>query len=140
VSYAYAAGLQAAVYERLAGDPELAELVGGSIFDAPLELPPGTAEGDYIVLGEERVRANDTKTSDGAVHDFEVTVHSARDGFETVKRIAGSVCAALVDAPLALERGLLVGLRFLSARAERGPAPVKRTIALRFRAVIDGGN
>ncbi len=48
------------------------------------------------------------------------------------------MCAALVDAPLALDAGRLVALRFLRASAERGRAPVKRRVVLRFRAVVDG--
>jgi hypothetical protein len=131
MSFAFSAGLQAAVYQRLAGD---AGLAGTAILDAPLE---GGAATDYVTLGEETVRANDTKTSRGAVHDFAVTVHSGRDGFDTAKRIAAAVCASLVDAPLALAEGRLVAMRFLRAAATRGPAPEKRRIALRFRAVVD---
>lgn len=100
-------------------------------------MASGEAAPDYVTLGEESVRANDTKTSRGAVHDFTVTVHSGRDGFDTVKRVAGAICASLVDAPLELDAGRLVGLRFLQAKAERGPAPEKRRVALRFRAVVD---
>ena len=33
--------------------------------------------------------------------------------------------------------GVLVGLRFLRAKATRGPAPEKRQVTLRFRAVLD---
>jgi hypothetical protein len=54
-----------------------------------------------------------------------------------VKRVAAAVCAALVDAPLALASGRLVALRFLRASAERGRPPVKRRVVLRFRAVVD---
>jgi uncharacterized protein DUF3168 len=133
VSYAFSAGLQAAVYQRLLGDAALGALVG-EIHDAPVAVAP---DADYVTLGEESVRANDTKTSFGALHDFTVTVHSARDGFDAAKRIAAAVCACLVDAPLALEAGRLVGLRFLRAGAERGPAPEKRKVTLRFRAVVD---
>jgi hypothetical protein len=135
VSYGFAAGLQARVFARLAADPALAALVGGAIHDAPLGLAPAAT--DYVTLGEETVRGFATKTSDGAVHDFSVTVHSGQDGFERAKRVAAAVCAALVDAPLALETGRLVGLRFLRAAAERGRAPEKRRITLRFRAVVD---
>ena len=81
-----------------------------------------------MLLGEETVRANGTKTSVGALHDFTVTVHSGRDGFDGAKRVAAAVCAALVDAPLALGAGRLVALRFLRAGAERGAAPAKRKI------------
>jgi hypothetical protein len=137
VSYALSAGLQAAVYRRLAGDAELAALAGGAIYDAPPEGAPADGMPDYVTLGAETVRPNDTMTSVGALHDFTVTVHSARDGFERAKRIAATVCACLVDAPLALDGGRLVALRFLRATAERGRAPEKRRVSLRFRAVVD---
>ena len=64
-------------------------------------------------------------------------MHSGRDGFDGAKRVAAAVCAALVDAPLALEAGRLVALRFLRAGAERGAAPARRKVTLRFRAVVD---
>ena len=38
---------------------------------------------------------------------------------------------------LDVEAGRVVALRFLSARAERGRAPEKRRVTLRFRAVVD---
>jgi len=135
LSMAFAVGLQAGVFARLAADPELTALVGTAIYDAPPPLAPEATE--YVLLGEETVRANGTKTSNGALHDFSVVVHSGRDGFEGVKRVAAAVCAALVDAPLVLAAGHLVALRFLRAGAERGAAPAKRTVTLRFRAVVD---
>jgi hypothetical protein len=135
VSYAFATGLQGRVFAQLAGDAALAGLVGGAIYDAPPALTP--AETEYVTLGEESVRDFGTKTSHGAVHDFTVTAHSGRDGFDLVKRVAEAICAALVDAPLALGSGHLVALRFLRASAERGRAPVKRRVVLRFRAVVD---
>lgn len=137
MSFVFSQALQSAVYMRLSGHAELAALVGSAIQDAPLEVSPAALPADHITLGEEIVRANDTKTSFGAVHDFNVTIHSSRDGFETAKRIAAAVCDCLIDAPLALSRGRLIGLRFLRAKAERGPAPEKRKISLRFRAVVD---
>jgi hypothetical protein len=140
VSHALSAGLQSAVYARLRGDPELWDLVGEAIYDAPPEGRRDDVAPEHITLGEEVVRSWDTKTSLGTIHDFDVTVYSARDGFHAAKRIAGAVCTALVDAPLAVEGGRLVALRFLRARAERGRAPEKRRIALRFRAVLDEDN
>lgn len=137
MSYHLSASLQRAIYQRLSSNPEVAALVGAAIHDAPVALRADDASADYVTLGEESVRANDTKTSRGAIHDFTVTAHSARDGFERVKRIAGAVCASLVDAPLELDAGRLVALRFLQAKAERGRAPEKRRVALRFRAVVD---
>lgn len=137
MSVPYAFGLQRAVYERLVADAELAGLVGDAIHDAPPELPVEARPAEYVTIGEEAVRPFGTKTSLGAIHDFDVTVHSAHDGFERAKRIGAAICAALIDAPLVLEAGRLVGLRFLRARADRGPAPEKRRVSLRFRAVVD---
>jgi hypothetical protein len=140
VSYAFGAGLQAAVYQRLAGDAVLRDLVGDSIHDAPLEAGAGEVASEHVTLGEETARAWTTKTSAGAIHDFDVTVHSGRDGFDAAKRIAGAVCAALVDVPLAVPGGRVVALRFLRAKAERNRAPEKRKVLLRFRAVLDEDN
>jgi hypothetical protein len=138
VTYALSAGLQAAVYARLTGDAELWDLVGDRIHDAPPDdRAPDDATPDHVTLGEEIARPWTTKTSAGAVHDFDIVVHSSRDGFDGAKRIAGAVCAALEDAPLTLPGARVVALRFLRARAERGRAPEKRRIALRFRAVLD---
>jgi hypothetical protein len=83
------------------------------------------------------VRPNGPKTSEGAIHAFTVTVHSTRDGFAAAKEIAAAVCDCLIEAPLALDAGRLVSLRFLRAGAERGRAPEKRKVTLRFRAVVD---
>lgn len=135
MSYEFAAGLQTAIYGRLSGDAAVATLAGGGIHDAPLERGPIVE--DYVTLGEESVRPSDTKTSQGAIHEFEIGVHSVRDGFDRAKRIAGAICASLTGEPLTLEAGRVVGLRFLSARAERAKAPEKRRVILRFRAVVD---
>ncbi len=140
MTYRYSAVLQAAVYQRLSGDEALGTLVGGAIYDAPLQGRDDAAAPDRVTLGDETTRPFDTKTSAGAIHDFSVKVHSARDGFDTAKRIAGAVCTALLDAPLALSEGRLVSMQFLRAKAERGAAPEKRRISLLFRAVVDESN
>lgn len=140
MSYGYAAGLQAAIYQRLVADAALGGLVDGRIYDAPLEVGSEETAADHVTLGEETARPWTTKTSAGARHDFDVTVHSGQDGFDAAKRIAGAICAALVDAPLAVPGGRVVALRFLRAKAERNAAPEKRRIALRFRAVLDEDN
>jgi hypothetical protein len=138
VSYVYSAGLQAAVFRLLSGDAGLAALVGTAIHDGPPEGALAAGVADYVTLGEERVRDAGSKTSSGAVHDFDVTVHSDRDGFARAKAVAARVCDCLVDTAFDLDRGRVVALRFLRAQAERGPSPVKRRITLRFRAVVDG--
>ena len=140
MSYAFGAGLQAAIYKRLVADAAVWDLVGNRIYDAPLESGMDEVAPEHVTLGEETARAWTTKTSAGAIHDFDVTVHSGRNGFEAAKRIAGAVCAALVDAPLAVPGGQVVALRFLRAKAERNRAPEKRRVSLRFRAVLDEDN
>ena len=136
MTFAFSAGLQGAVYQRLVSDAGVSALVGGAVYDAPPE--PGTpARLAHVTLGEERTRPFDTKTSRGALHDFTVVVHSGADGFAAAKRVAAAICAALVDAPLVLEAGRLVSLRFQRATAERAAAPEKRRVNLLFRAVID---
>lgn len=137
MTYALGAGLQAAVYARLAGDASLRELVGGRIHDAPLGLGAEEEAADHVTIGEETARPWTTKTSEGAIHDFDVTVHSGREGFDRPKRVAAAICAALIDAPLEVAGGRLVSLRFLRAKAERSRAPERRRVSLRFRAVLD---
>lgn len=136
MNLAFDLDLQGAIYRRLAGDGDLAALIGDAVYDAPPE-PASAAKMAYVTFGEERVRPFDTKTSVGAAHEFSVIVHSGEDGFAGAKRVAAGVCAALVDAPLALAAGRLVSLRFLRATAERAGAPEKRRVTLVFRALID---
>lgn len=136
MNLAFDLDLQGAIYRRLAGDPEITALIGDAIREAPLE-GSGVARLAHVTFGEERVRPFDTKTSTGAAHEFSIIVHSGEDGFAVAKRVAARVCAALVDAPLVLERGKLVSLGFRRAIAERAAAPEKRRVALLFRAVID---
>lgn len=133
----FSADLQAAVYQRLLADEVLAGLIGGAIHDAPPDGPRDADATEYLTLGEESVRPNNSMTSLGALHDFSVTVHSGRDGFDKAKRVAAAVCESLVDADLELTGARVVALRFLRATAQRGRAPEKRRIALRFRAVVD---
>ncbi|MFQ8433871.1 DUF3168 domain-containing protein [Amaricoccus sp. W119] len=136
MTLAFCVSLQSAVYARLASDPDLAGLIGGAIYDAPPE-GTGTERIAHVTLGEERTWPFNTKTSAGARHDFVVVVHSGEEGFATAKRVATAVCAALVDAPLALQQGRLISLSFQRATAERAAAPDKRRVSLLFRAIVD---
>ncbi|WP_424927674.1 DUF3168 domain-containing protein [Amaricoccus tamworthensis] len=133
----FSSGLQAAIYQTLKQDATVSDLVGEAVFDAPPEGVSGELPREFVSLGAETVRPLSTKTSRGSVHDFVVSVHSERNGFEAVKDVAGAVCECLTAAELQLPRGTLVDLRFLRARASRGMAPEKRRIDLRFRATID---
>jgi len=134
VSYGVAAALQAAVYQRLAGDAALAGLVGGAIYDA---VPPGPLPETYVSLGEEDARDRSDMTGDGALHSFTVSVVTTVAGFAGAKAAAGAISDALVDADMALSRGILVSLTFDRARARRVEDGDVRRIDLTFRARVD---
>jgi len=134
MSYAMAAALQEAVYQRLAGDAALAALVGGAIFDAP---PEGDLPTIYVALGAESVRDRSDISGAGAWHRFVVSVITDAAGFHAAKEAAGAVSDALIDAPLVLTRGRLVALNFERARARRVDRGDKRRIDLTFRARVD---
>ena len=82
MSYAFSAGLQAGVYQRLIGDPALAALVGGAIYDAPLEPALGGRRPTTSRSARRRCGRTTPRPASGAIHDFTVTVHSGRDGFD----------------------------------------------------------
>jgi len=139
MSYAATAALQAAVYEALRGSAPLHDLVGDAIYDAmPVAAPSGT----YVALGPEEVRDAGDMTAAGASHDFVVSVLSGSDessGFAAIKAAAVAVSDALEAAEIALNRGHLVGLWFLRARARRAENGAGRRVDLTFRARIDLG-
>ncbi|HEU0220836.1 MAG TPA: DUF3168 domain-containing protein [Paracoccaceae bacterium] len=138
MTYALAWPLQEAVFAALQAHAGVTAIVGTRIYDAAPHAAnvPDPLE-DYVTLGEELVRPFNTADGIGGTHDFAVTVHSGRDGFQRSKALAGAICDALIDAPLALSRGRLVALRFVQAQALRGRAPERRRVVLRFRAVIE---
>lgn len=134
MSYGVAAALQQAVYQRMTGDPGLGALVGGAIYDV---VPAGPVPGTYVSLGPEDVRDRSDKTGRGAEHRFVVSVVTDAAGFQTAKLAAAAVSDALLGATLALSRGRLVSMEFLSARARRVRAGDVRRIDLTFRARVE---
>jgi len=134
MSYGVGAALQAAVYQRLAGDGALDALVSGAIHDS---IPPGTVTGTYVSLGPEDVRDASDQVGRGALHEFTVSVVTDQAGFQQAKAVAAAVSDALTGANLPLSRGRLVGLWFLSARARRVEKADVRRIDLIFRARVE---
>jgi hypothetical protein len=137
MTYALAEPLQRAIYGKLTADPNLSALVGADIFDAPLPFDGDATPDEYITIGPESVTDGATMTTQGALHDFAVTVHSNSQGFMKSKQVAGAVCDVLLDAEMELDRGELIYLRFLRAKADTGTSPEKRKILLKFRAFIE---
>lgn len=134
MSYGVGAALQAAVYQRLAGDGALDALVSGAIHDS---IPPGTVTGTYVSLGPEDVRDASDQVGRGALHEFTVSVVTDQAGFQQAKAVAAAVSDALTGANLPLSRGRLIGLWFLSARARRVEKADVRRIDLIFRARVE---
>jgi hypothetical protein len=133
MSYAVAAALQKAIYDRLTGDTGVAALVGDSVYDA---LPDGALPALYVVLGAEDVRDASDKTGGGAEHRLVISVVTERAGFAAAKAVAAAVSDALVDADLSLARGRLVALNFAKARAMRVGTGSIRQINLTFNARV----
>lgn len=133
MSYAVASALQAAVFQHLSADPVLTAEVGTAIYDG---IPAGNLPPIYVALGPERVRDASDQMGQGAWHEFTISIISTEAGFATAKVAAGAVSDALVDAPLLLSRGELIGLRFLRARARRVGTGDTRRIDLTFRARV----
>ena len=136
MTYAIAAALQKAVFERLQADTTVTGLVGSAIYDA---IPPGIVGGTYVSLGPEDVRDAADDTGYGAWHEITVSVVTDEAGFNGAKQVATAVSDALVDAPLTLDRGALVALNFYRARARRVQDADVRRIDLRFRARVQDG-
>lgn len=133
MSYALAAPLQTAVYQRLVADTALQAVIGGAIYDA---IPSGSLPAIYAALGPETVEeAGDAETS-GAWHEFTVSVVTELAGFQQAKVAAAAISDALDDADLTLSRGRLVGLWFRRAKAARETGGLRR-IDLTFRARVE---
>ncbi|MGY9048191.1 hypothetical protein P775_18635 [Puniceibacterium antarcticum] len=133
MSYANAAALQAAVYQHLLADAAVSARVGSDIYDS---LPSGPLPDLYLTLGAEKVRDASDALGTGAWHDLTVAVITEQSGFHAAKEVAVAVSDALQDADLMLDRGRLVGLRFLRAQAKRESATVRR-VEMTFRARVE---
>ena len=130
MSYGVAVALQEAVFARLSGLPALARV---PVVDA---MPKGMA-GTFVLLGAEEVRDQSDQTGAGAEHRFAISIVSDATGFQTAKAMAVAISDALVDAPLVLTRGRLVGLWFQRAVARRLDEGRVRRIDLTFRARVE---
>lgn len=131
MSYGAAAALQAAIYTRLSG---WSGLSGTSVVD---ELPSGSGNGTFVLLGPEIALDRGDASAAGAEHQLQISVISDAKGFLAAKTAAAAVSSALIDAPLTLSAGQLVGLQFLKAVAKRLETGDVRRIDLTFRARID---
>ena len=133
MSYGVSAALQEAVFQQLYNDPGLSVIVGSNVYDA---LPAGTLPSLYVALGPELVKDQSDKTGAGALHEITVSVVTDVAGFAQAKTAAAAVSDALVDADLALSRGVVVALNFYKATAARVGTGDVRQINLIFRVRV----
>ena len=127
MSYAVSEALQTALYTVLRD-------AGLPVFD---ELPSGSLPELYVTLGPETVRDRSGFDAPVARHDVTISVVSSGSGFRAVKAMAASVADTLDNARPVLERGSLVGLTFLRAKAVRTSGEAVRRIDLTFRALVE---
>lgn len=133
MSYAMASVLQKAVFGVLSVDSSVQALSGGAVYDA---LPEGAVPGLFVLVGEEEVRDRSTQTGAMAAHRLVVSVVSEASGFRAAKDLAAAVSDALSGTAPVLDRGRIVNLSFLRARARRVRAGQTRRIDLTFRAIV----
>lgn len=131
MSYAAAAALQAAVWDRLNGWPALA---GVPVVD---QLPKGTGRGTFVLIGPEQVVEAGDRTGPGAEHRFTVSVISDATGFRGAKDVAVAVSDALAESGLTLSRGRVVHLVFQRAVARRLEDGAARRVDLSFTARVE---
>lgn len=134
MSYAASQALQRAIYTALSQDSALAGLVGTAIFDA---LPAGAAPDLYVALGPEDVSTEHDSSGSITRHRLIISVIGCGAGFAALKAAAGAVSDCLDGAAPALDRGHLVTLDFLKARARRSGRNRERRIDLWFRAIVE---
>ena len=131
---AAAVELQKGVFAALAGDAELAALLGGArVFDGP----PRNALPPYVHLGEASVRDWSTGTEDGFEVRFAVIAWSETAGRMQALRLAERVRTVLADADLAPDGLRLVNLTHLGTETGRAEKPEGRRAVARFRAVVE---
>ena len=130
MSYAAAAALQTAVFQRLSTAPALA---GVAVHDALPPTPPGL----FVLIGPEDVRDASDKSGAGADHRLSVSVISDAEGFLAAKTVAVAISDVLAAVPPTLTRGRLVSLSFERAVARRIDEGTVRRIDLTFRARIE---
>ena len=133
MTYALASALQQSVFQHLTADAGVTAALGADLFDA---MPTGSLPQIYAVLGSEEVLDRSDASGPGARHRFTISVFTSSAGFIVAKEAAAAICDALVDAPLTLSRGRLVGVWFERASAQR-LKDGGRSITLLFAARVE---
>lgn len=134
MSYADAVALQSAIHACLVDDPDLNDLVGGSIFDA---VPEDGVPDVYVAIGAEETTRRGDSLGQVIRYRVEVSVIGRRESFVAVKSAASAAEVALTRVPLEVPGAEVVELRLERTRARRGKHPARRRIDLTFRITLD---
>ena len=127
--------LRQALLAALAGDAELAGLMGGAV--RLHDEPPRAAEPVYAVFGSGSARDASTGTERGHEHDAAITVWAKPGSARTALLAAERMAERLHDADRALDGHRLVLLRVAALEADRdGEANLARA-TLRLKAVTE---
>jgi hypothetical protein len=128
-----ALALQAAAYQALAADPDLAALVGDRIFDAPPRAPAFP----YVSLAAASATDWSTGTEAGAEHRLTLDAWSRERGKAEAWAILERLQARLDGAALTLDGHALVNLRLLFAEVRADADRITWHGVARFRAVTE---
>ncbi len=130
--------LQRALLAHLSAyQPLIDALDGPNIHDAPPHRSSGSTAATYLVIGDESVTAFSSQTTNGAEHEITLTLWSAVRGYATLKSAMAALYDALEQTPLTLTGGVVVSLRFLTARTSREARGRLRRADCRFRLLVE---
>jgi hypothetical protein len=131
--------LQLAIVGRLKGFQELAELIGGRVYD---DVPRGpdrqvTATFPYVSFGPDQVIPEEFGCITGSEIFIQLDAWSRAAGFAEVKKIANAVRLALHNHDLPLTDNALVSFEFDGRRIFRDPDGKTSHAVITFRAVVE---
>jgi hypothetical protein len=104
------AALQSAVYDALVADDNLQNRIAG-VYDEP----PAGARMPYVAFGDTSITNADTKSHEGAMVDFDVSIWSGEASQMEAKEIMALVDKVLHTADLDIEGQDLIYLRLQNA-------------------------
>ncbi|HMN37963.1 MAG TPA: DUF3168 domain-containing protein [Hyphomicrobium sp.] len=126
--------LQQALHAALTSDANVLAALGGSrIYDDV----PERAQFPYVTIGQTTERDWSTGSDEGSEHTVTLHVWSRGAGRKEANAIMAAACAALHDAPLALEGHRLINLRHEFSDARRDPDGETFHGTARFRAITE---
>lgn len=123
------AGIQTAIFERLAADDEL----GAAVFD---HVPEG-APYPYVVIGEAIETPNNWHGGHGRDTTVNLHVWSRQRGFSEANRIADRITQLLDHQPMTVPGHAVISVRHEFSQTLRDTDPEIRHVPIRFRITTE---